>query len=142
MRNNENFEKKYIPESGKRMQDVINEKNINLTQMSKVTGISRSTIYSFVYNGTDISSLKLAKLCDYCNVSTDYILGLSINRHKRHIGKMVQTAVYQGDNCIGIFPSLSKAAEFVGVKTGVASRVLNGIYKTTRGIYSFKEVAK
>ena len=66
----------YIPDCGKRMQNVLNEKRINLTAMEKVTGISRSTIYSFVYNGTDISTARLAKICAYCGVSMDYVMGL------------------------------------------------------------------
>lgn len=66
----------YIPDCGKRMQDVLNDKHINLTDVERVTGISRSTIYSFVYKGTDISASRLTKICAYCGVSTDYILGL------------------------------------------------------------------
>lgn len=66
----------YIPDYGKRMQNVFNDKKINLTDMERVTGISRSTIYSFVYNGTDISTSRLAKICAYCGTSADYILGL------------------------------------------------------------------
>ena len=66
----------YIPDCGERMRDVLNTKNINLTDMERATGISRSTIYSFVYKGTDISTSRLAKMCAYCGVSTDYILGL------------------------------------------------------------------
>ena len=61
---------------GKRMQDVLNSKNIDITDMAKRTGLSRSTIYYFVYNGTDISSTRLAKICAYCGVSMDYVMGL------------------------------------------------------------------
>ena len=66
----------YTPDCGSRMLDVINKKNLNITNMSKCTGISRTTIYAFLYNGTDTTSARLAKMCRYCGVSADYILGL------------------------------------------------------------------
>lgn len=128
------------PESGKRLLGIINAKNINLTEMANSTGLSRSTIYSFLYNGTDISSMRLMKLCAYCGISTDYVLGMTDRKDPHRAGRKVKTAVYDGENCIGVFPSLKQASEFVGVKVGSASRILNGMYKTTRGRYSFKEV--
>lgn len=66
----------YMVDAGKRMQDVLNTKDVNLTELSRKTGISRNTVWNFVYNGIDISSARLAKICAYCGVSTDYILGL------------------------------------------------------------------
>lgn len=66
----------YLVSSGKRFLDVINAKNINLTDLSRATKISRATVWNFIYNGMDISSARLAKICAYCGVSTDYILGL------------------------------------------------------------------
>lgn len=68
----------YIMGSGDRLMDIILKKNISLTDISRGTGISRSTIYSFVYDNIDISSARLAKICAYVGVSTDYILGLSV----------------------------------------------------------------
>lgn len=66
----------YTPDCGGRLLEIINQKNISITNMSKCTGISRSTIYAFLYNGTDTTSARLAKICRYCGVSADYILGL------------------------------------------------------------------
>lgn len=68
----------YIIGSGERLMDIILEKDITLTELSRSTGISRSTIYSFVYDNIDISSARLAKLCAVVGVSTDYILGLKV----------------------------------------------------------------
>lgn len=62
--------------AGKRMLDVLNEKNIKLTDLAIKSGVSRSTIYSFLYDGIDISSGRLMKLCKSIGVSSDYILGL------------------------------------------------------------------
>lgn len=39
------------------------ELDIPLQTISDKTGISRSTIYAFLYNGTDLSSMRLAKIC-------------------------------------------------------------------------------
>ena len=61
----------YTPDCGSRMLDVINRKNLNITAMSRCTGIARTTIYDFLYNGTDTTSARLAKMCRYCGVSAD-----------------------------------------------------------------------
>ena len=66
----------YIMGSGDRLMDVILKKDISITDISKATGIARGTIYSFVYENVDISSARLAKICAYIGVSTDYILGI------------------------------------------------------------------
>lgn len=66
----------HLPDAGRRMRDVIIEKNIDITQVARQTGMSRNTIYYFLYNGTDISSARLMKLCTVVGVSSDYILGL------------------------------------------------------------------
>lgn len=67
----------YIMGSGERFMEEILKKDISLSHLSRCTGISRSTIYAFVYDNIDISSARLAKLCAVVGVSTDYILGLS-----------------------------------------------------------------
>lgn len=66
-----------IMSAGERVMEKIWEKDIPLQQISNDTGISRSTIYSFLYDGRDISSMRLAKLCAYLGVSMDYVMGLS-----------------------------------------------------------------
>ena len=66
-----------ICSSGKRMMEVIYEKNISIHKLSEATGIEESTIYKFLQDGRDISSMRLAKLCAYLGVSMDYIMGLS-----------------------------------------------------------------
>lgn len=66
----------YIPNVGKRMLDIINSKDINISAMARATGVARGAIYCLLYEGRDMSSSRLAKLCSYCEVSADYILGL------------------------------------------------------------------
>ena len=60
-------------ESGIRLDTV---QHIPLQTISDKTGISRSTIYAFLYNGTDLSSMRLAKICSLLGLSMDYVMGL------------------------------------------------------------------
>lgn len=66
-----------ICSSGKRMMEVIYEKDISIHKLSEATGMEESTIYKFLQDGRDISSMRLAKLCAYLGVSMDYIMGLT-----------------------------------------------------------------
>lgn len=50
-----------IMSAGERVMERIWELDIPLQTISDKTGISRSTIYAFLYNGTDLSSMRLAK---------------------------------------------------------------------------------
>ena len=69
-----------ICSSGKRMMEVIYEKDISIRKLAEATGIEPSCIYKFLQDGRDISSMRLAKLCAYLGVSMDYIMGLSEER--------------------------------------------------------------
>lgn len=53
-----------IMSAGERVMERIWELDIPLQTISDKTGISRSTIYAFLYNGTDLSSMRLATLKD------------------------------------------------------------------------------
>lgn len=59
-----------------RVMERIWELDIPLQTISDKTGISRSTIYAFLYNGTDLSSMRLAKICSLLGLSMDYVMGL------------------------------------------------------------------
>ena len=65
-----------IMSAGERVMERIWELDIPLQTISDKTGISRSTIYAFLYNGTDISSMRLAKICSILGLSMDYVMGL------------------------------------------------------------------
>lgn len=56
-----------IMSAGERVMERIWELDIPLQTISDKTGISRSTIYAFLYNGTDLSSMRLAKICSSFN---------------------------------------------------------------------------
>ena len=52
-----------ILSAGERVMERIWELDMPLQTLSDRTGVSRSTLYSFLYNGTDLSSMRLAKVC-------------------------------------------------------------------------------
>lgn len=62
--------------SGEKVMERIWELDIPLQELSRRTGIGRTTLYSFLYNGTDISSMRLAKICGTLGISMDYVMGL------------------------------------------------------------------
>lgn len=61
---------------GRRFLEVADKKGITIEFMHQRTGISRTTIWNFMRNTGDISSYRLASLCDVVGVSMDYIMGL------------------------------------------------------------------
>ena len=65
-----------IMSAGERVMERIWELDMPLQTLSDRTGVSRSTLYSFLYNGTDISSMRLAKICSLLGLSMDYVMGL------------------------------------------------------------------
>ena len=66
-----------ICSSGKRLMEVIYEKDISIRKLSEATGIEDTCFYKFLQDGRDISSMRLAKLCAYLGVSMDYVMGLT-----------------------------------------------------------------
>lgn len=65
-----------IYSSGRRMMEAIYAKGVTIKELSQHTEIEESTIYKFLQDGRDISSMRLAKLCKYLGVSMDYVMGL------------------------------------------------------------------
>lgn len=54
--------------------EAMYAKGWSLTEMERNTGVSRSAIYKFVYEGTDISSSRLAKICRALGLSMDEVM--------------------------------------------------------------------
>ena len=65
-----------IMSAGERVMERIWELDMPLQTLSDRTGVSRSTLYAFLYNGTDLSSMRLAKVCVVLGLSMDYVMGL------------------------------------------------------------------
>ena len=59
-----------------RVDELIFEKNLKVTDFAKLSGISKSTVYEYL-SGQKVPTLKnLIKIANYFNVSADYLLGL------------------------------------------------------------------
>ena len=67
-----------IMSAGERVMERIWELDMPLQTLSDRTGVSRSTLYAFLYNGTDLSSMRLAKVCGVLGLSMDYVMGLKV----------------------------------------------------------------
>lgn len=67
-----------IMSAGERVMERIWELDMPLQTLSDRTGVSRSTLYAFLYNGTDLSSMRLAKVCGVLGLSMDYVMGLKM----------------------------------------------------------------
>ena len=65
-----------VMSAGERVMERIWELDMPLQTLSDSTGVSRSTLYAFLYNGTDLSSMRLAKVCGVLGLSMDYVMGL------------------------------------------------------------------
>lgn len=61
---------------GKRVLMAMIERHLTLAELGRRTGLPWNTIWEYIYNGRDISSNRLAKICQVCGCSMDYVMGL------------------------------------------------------------------
>lgn len=69
----------YTSEQGSRLRDIFLQSDMSFADLSRKSGVRETTIKSFLYYGTDITSVRLAKLCEALNASMDYVMGLKEN---------------------------------------------------------------
>ena len=72
--------KKIMPEFGKRLQSLRNEKGLKQTEMAKFIGRSDATYQKMEYGTINVPGLTLIKLADFFEVSLDYLVGRSEER--------------------------------------------------------------
>ena len=58
----------------KRLVGVIENSGLTITEISRRTGLSRSLIYAYMYDGKNPTVISLWKLCTVLHVSADWIL--------------------------------------------------------------------
>lgn len=64
---------------GKKLKDLISEKNITVSELAQMTGINRNTLYSYIRRGTQkIDPVILQKLATALNVDVYYFIGASM----------------------------------------------------------------
>ena len=72
--------KKIMPEFGKRLQELRNEKGLKQTEMAEFLGRSDATYQKMEYGNINVPGLTLIKLADFFEVSLDYLVGRSEER--------------------------------------------------------------
>lgn len=60
-----------------RLEDAIWKSGMDLTEISRKSGISRTLIWSYRFDNKQPSCYSLARLARTLNVSTDWLLGLT-----------------------------------------------------------------
>ena len=67
--------KHYQPEGfSNRLHEVFIKSNLEVTEISKRTGMSRSSVYGYLYYRITPNIVNMAKLCKVLGVSADYLL--------------------------------------------------------------------
>ena len=67
-------------DKGRRFLQAVMKRNMTLAQVVKASSVDKTVIYKFMYLDSDISSLRLAKICGAVGVSMDYVMGLKGER--------------------------------------------------------------
>ena len=69
----------------KRLKEIRTLKNVTQKQAARVLGVDERTYRRYELGELDLSTANLTALCQYFDVSSDYLLGLSddINSEKR-----------------------------------------------------------
>ena len=116
----------------KKLIDLREKNNFYQKDIAKILGIKQQT-YSLWENGTKIIPLKhLNKLCNYYNVSMDYILGLPSNNSTININKNKEL----DKNLIG------KRIRIIRDKNSLTLRELAEVLNTTSSTISAYETGK
>ena len=63
--------------TGEKIDDLLKENNLTLTSAADMIGISQSSLSDIINDKRAIRSDTLLKICDFFNVSSDFLLGLS-----------------------------------------------------------------
>lgn len=74
-------EHKVIGGLSERIRDTVLESDVDITVAAKRMGISRSTLYGYMYYEITPSALNLIKIASWFDVSTDWLLGISNQKH-------------------------------------------------------------
>lgn len=68
-----------------RLRQLRLEKKLRQVELCHLIKISQSTLSSWETGRYEIDNDNLKKLCEFFDVTSDYLLGLSSNRHGYHI---------------------------------------------------------
>ena len=60
----------------RRLKTAIAESNLSVTEVQRKSGVSRSNMWSYMFDGVNPSVYTLKRLAITLNVSADYLLGI------------------------------------------------------------------
>lgn len=64
-----------------RLRDLREDRDLRQIDISKATGIDQRTLSNYETGKTNPDSFAIIKLCDFYNVSADYLLGREIDKN-------------------------------------------------------------
>lgn len=59
---------------GEKIKDLLDEKDIQAKELAEYIGVTQSAMSNYLNNKRDISAQTIAKIAEYLNVTTDFIL--------------------------------------------------------------------
>ena len=65
----------YVNGFSERLDKAVYDKDVSYEEVVRKTGISRSCMYGYIYEGKMPSCMNLVRLADFLEVTTDYLLG-------------------------------------------------------------------
>lgn len=71
--------------TGQRIRDLRKKRGLSQTELANIVHVSQQTITAWENNKADPSSSAIAALADYFDVTTDYLLGRSVQTVKEDI---------------------------------------------------------
>lgn len=123
---------------GERISELREQKGITLTELANILSLQKSAM-SYIENGSRLPKADLiVKMCDYFNVSSDYILGLqdvtdnenlSINKNLGLSEKAIETLEYYKEEHLDYLISAINLLLEEGYD--IVSNEDEGIYKLT-----------
>ena len=81
--------------NGSRLKELRQNKECKISDLSELLGVSVRTYQSYEREERDISTDNLAKLVNYLNVSSDYIIGVSDSKKRFTANEPLSTDVSQ-----------------------------------------------
>lgn len=106
----------------KRLRRLIEEKGITQNQLAEIIGKTRQTINGYTLGNAAPDSDTLIKLCEYFNVSADYLLGLS--------------------DVVTVDKDIKFISDYIGLDETVIDNLHSnvGVYKDLKKMFSNKEI--
>lgn len=64
----------YLPTRGKRLDDLLYERNMSVSALANQLGIDRKSIYGYMHGESDLKLSTMIRIADYFGVSIDWLV--------------------------------------------------------------------